>query len=270
MRSFRFLAALCAAPLFAATAPNALLDQVITLPEFQVFENRPLPLREKWSYAKVGNFEILSNTSERTTKRFAKDLSEFQIVLGIIAPEMLIKAEQPVMVVLCGKNSQFERFQVKSVIAPTRGQVTSLVRDSEIASIVVDFETRSVDETDAVPLAVSGGESWFSRWFSRDINTTDEFIRQYIHLSLSQLSPRPPAWVAEGLANIYSSIEYNNKWIEIGLPKSFINEVTSYSTGGYGMGGYTSNGFAIGPYGGGYGGSSGDYYSSGGSPYYGN
>ncbi len=263
MRTFRRLLAFIAAPVLSVAAPSA-LDEVISLPEFKVFEDRHLPEREKWDYARVGNFEILSNTSARTTKRFAKDLSEFQIVLGIVAPTMLIKAEQPVMVVLCAKNRQFERFQVKSAIASTGEQTTSLVRDGEIASIVVDFETRVVLESGGAPIA-GGGDGWFSGWFTRDINPTEEFIRQYIHLSLSQLSPRPPAWVAEGLANIYSNIDYNNKWIEIGQPRSFINEVTSYSSGYSGMGGYTSNGFPLGGSSQGYAG----YYNANGNEHYG-
>jgi hypothetical protein len=271
MRSLRLLAAALTVPLFSVAA-QLVTDDVISLPEFKVFEGSPLPAREKWDYGRVGSFEILSNTSPRTTKRFAKNLSEFQRVLGIVAPEMLIKAEQPVMVVLCARNTQFERFRVKSASTATDEQITSLVRDNEIASIVVDFETRAVRESGGGPIANVGGHA-FSGLFTREINTTEEFIRQYIHLSLSQLSPRPPAWVAEGLANIYSNIDYNNKWIEIGQPRSFINEVTYTSPGYSGIGGSnqdfagfhravgTDNYGTGGSYGGGYGPTRGESYT---------
>ncbi len=80
---------------------------------------RPLPPREEWTYVKVGNFEVLSSSSERITKQFVKDLHEFQIVLSIVSPRMPIQAELPVMVVLCGKRGQFDSFAAPSRIAAT-------------------------------------------------------------------------------------------------------------------------------------------------------
>lgn len=232
------LAAFAATPLLALAAPSA-LDNVIALPEFKVFDDRPLPAPEKWDYARVGNFEILSNTSPRVTKQFVKDLTDFQIILGIIAPSMLIRAEQPVMVVLCGRDNAFEKFEVKPMIRSTRGRGTSLVRDNEIASIVVDYQTRYIDDVSWASFPAAQGNSLFGWSGQQEIFPTEEFIRQYIHLSLSQLSPRPPAWVAEGLANIYGSIDYNNKWIEIGKPRAFIQEIYSNNS----FGGSFSNSF---------------------------
>jgi hypothetical protein len=256
MRALRLLAVTLTAPLLgfvaaAATSTPASgpLSEVISLPEFKVYEDRPLPAPEKWDYVRVGNFEILSNTWKSTTKRFARDLSEFQIILGIISPHMLIRAEQPVMVVLCGKNNSAAAFEVKAVIPSTRGRGTSLVRDNEIASIVVDYQTKTVPTEGVVPPELlGGGEPWYSDWFgTSEVHSSEEFMRQYIHLSLSQMNPRPPAWIAEGLANIYAAVDYNNKWIEIGKPRAFLREVyvsspfpslyNSYSNSGFYNGG---------------------------------
>ncbi len=213
------------------------LAEVIALPEFKVVSDRPLPPREEWKYVKLGNFEVLSSASERTTKEFVKDLREFQIVLSTVAPEMMIQAELPVMVVLCGKMGQFDRFEVKRATRSISGLGTSLVRDNEIASIVVDYTYRALgDEVDIM--------TSFGRFFGRkEVHTSQEFIRQYVHLALSRLTPRMPAWVAEGMANIYSDIDYNNKWIEVGMPKSFRNEYTmdygtNFAGGGFGGGGF--------------------------------
>lgn len=222
-RSFVVLFTLAAAGLRAQTSSP--LDDVISLPEFQVISERPLPPREDWSYVRLGNFEVLSSTSDRITKEFVKDLHDFQIVLSAVSRHMLIQAELPVMVVLCGKGSQFERFAVKSATPSMSGRGTSLVRDNEIASILVDYHARAFGEEIAIM------ES-FGRNFRgdlplvgrREIHTSEEFVRQYVHLSFSQITPRLPAWAAEGMANIYSDIEYNNKWIQVGLPKSFRNE----------------------------------------------
>jgi hypothetical protein len=246
-----------AAGLWAAAPGRTALDDVVALPEFQVISERPLPAREDWRYVKLGNFEVLSSTSERTTREFVKDLREFQLVLAAISRQMLIQAELPVMVVLCGHDGQFERFAAKPAVRSGRGRGTSLVRDNETAAIIIDYNRRwSGDEIAIMPPQDSLGRgerrgddvTWVAR---REVYTTQEFVRQYIHLALSQFNPRLPAWAAEGIANIYSDIEYTNKWIEVGLPKSFRNEYVvessfanlSSSFTGMDGGGYGSSSF---------------------------
>lgn len=210
------------------------LDEVVKLPEFKVATERPLPPREEWKYVRVANFEVLSSVSDRLTKQFVKDLREFQIVLGAVAPHMLIRAEQPVMVILCGKSGQFAKLTEKAENRSHRGRAAALVRDGEIASIVIDYQAHGTLEE----FTLFAGFNLFAR---QEVHTTSEFIRQYIHLALSQSSPRVPAWVAEGMANIYADIDYNNKWIEVGKPNSFRTEytVTSYGGGNFG-GSYAS------------------------------
>src|SRR4051812_2360481 len=108
-RHFRLLLAVLL-PAGLAAAESAALQEVVRLPEFQVFETRPLPPRESWDYVKVRNIEILSNVSARKTRQFARDLMRFQGMLEVVAPTMLIRAEQPVMIVLCSKTAQYEQF----------------------------------------------------------------------------------------------------------------------------------------------------------------
>jgi hypothetical protein len=218
MRSFIPLVLLASVPLLAAQTPAPLRD-VVSLPEFTVYADRPLPSAESWRYVRFENFEVLSNASARTTARFVKDLREFQIVLSIVSPMARIRSELPVTIVLCAKGNAFEQFAVKPTVRSLRGLGTTLLRDGEIATILVDYESQAVSE----PLAFYPFTEWVAE---RDVHASEEFFREYIHLALSQIQPRPPAWLAEGLANIYSRIEYTNKWIEVGLPKSFTNDFT--------------------------------------------
>lgn len=232
-RSLSRMALLAALPLsfFSLRAAPA-LDEVVKLPEFKVASERPLPPREEWKYVKVANFEVLSSVSDRLTKQFVKDLREFQIVLGAVAPHMLIRAEQPVMVILCGKSGQFAKLTEKVENRSERGRAAALVRDGEIASIVIDYQAHGAVEE----FTLWAGFNLFAR---QEVHTTSEFIRQYIHLALSQSTPRVPAWVAEGMANVYADIDYTNKWIEVGKPTSFRTEYTVSSGGSYG-GSYAS------------------------------
>ncbi|HEY1108963.1 MAG TPA: hypothetical protein VGE76_10030 [Opitutaceae bacterium] len=259
-RSLSRLVVLASLPLALVSArATTALEEVVKLPEFKVASERPLPKREEWRYVKVGNFEVISSTSDRITREFVKDLREFQIVLNEIAPYMLIRAEQPVMVVLCGKTGQFEQFATRPQVRSIRGRGTTLVRDGEIASIVVDYHHRELAEE----VMISSGLGRNSLGDMRaeedtmfrgrqEVHAVDEFIRQYVHLALGQMPTKLPAWFSEGIANIFSDIDYNNKWIEVGIPRSFRNEYVADSfTGSFPTGSsYFGDGFSRGGYGG--------------------
>ena len=49
-------------------APGALIE----LPKFEVKDSRLLPQPEKWLYAEIPNFEILSSISSRQTKQIGR------------------------------------------------------------------------------------------------------------------------------------------------------------------------------------------------------
>ncbi|MBL9186187.1 MAG: hypothetical protein JNK23_01780 [Opitutaceae bacterium] len=219
-----------AAPAALAAADSTALEQVVRLPEFRVFEQQPLPPRESWDYVKVGGLEILSNASAGTTKEFTRDLGRFLNMLQVAAPTMLIRAEQPVMIVLCGKGGQYERF-MRDASGPAR-RVTNVgfVRDVEIASIIVDYENKTVNVPGADVLSTGpNGElrplAATTLAGDRPARTMAEFSRQYVLLSLSEMKPRLPAWAAEGLAAVYGAIEYGDKWIEIGSPRLFARQI---------------------------------------------
>lgn len=217
----------CFLPAGLAAADSTALQEVVRLPEFKVFDSRPLPAREAWDYVKVGNIEILSNASARTTRQFARDLVRFQNMLQVVSPTMLIRAEHPVMIVLCGKGGDYDRFVRDAAAAARRVKNVSFVRDVEIASIIVDYESKTVAAPESVAFTTGpDGESRavpVSR--ERPALTMAEFSRQYVLLSLSEMKPRLPAWAAEGLATVYGAIEYTDKWIEIGSPRLFKREI---------------------------------------------
>ncbi len=226
---FRFLLTVLL-PAGLAAAESAALQEVVRLPEFQVFDTRPLPPRESWDYVKVRNIEILSNASARTTRQFARDLVRFQAMLEVVAPTMLIRAEQPVMIVLCGQTAQYEQFVRAAGANARRVANVAFVRDAEIASIIVNYGRRTGTEPD-VDLVATGPTGMPRPATATQLSgelparTMAEFSRQYVLLSLSEMKPRLPAWAAEGLATAYGAIEYSDKWIEIGSPELFARQI---------------------------------------------
>jgi hypothetical protein len=230
LTAWKLLLALLVPAGLAAADSAAALQDVVRLPEFKVFDTRPLPPRESWDYVKIRNIEILSNASPGRTRQFARDLVHFQEMLEIVAPTMVIRAEQPVMIVLCGKGSQYEKFVREGGAAAGRFKNVTFVRDAEIASMVLDYENTNISDGGADALLQGPhGElqsvSSTSMSGERPARTMAEFSRQYVLLSLSEMKPRLPAWAAEGLAAVYGAIEYGDKWIEIGSPQLFARQL---------------------------------------------
>ncbi len=220
-------------PASLAAADSGTLQDVVRLPEFRVFETQPLPPRESWDFVQVGHLEILSSASAAVTKRFARDLARFQNMLQVAAPTMLIRAEQPVMIVLCGKDGQYERFVRPADRTTRRISNVSFVRDVEIASIVVDYAPGAAVTRGTGPALVDAAGNLRSAATLPLIGevparTMAEFSRQYVLLSLSEMQPRLPAWAAEGLATVYGAIEYSDKWIEIGSPHLFARQIEEH------------------------------------------
>ena len=58
----------------------------IELPEVVVSESRAVPPRESWRYSQIPDFEILSDASDRATRRLVRDLEDFQKAVAIVWP----------------------------------------------------------------------------------------------------------------------------------------------------------------------------------------
>jgi hypothetical protein len=85
---------------------------VIELPKFEVTDSRLLPPKEKWLYAEVPGFEILSQISERESKRFVRDFMLLQEVVNVIMPGLNQGfVPVPTALILCGARGKgFDQF----------------------------------------------------------------------------------------------------------------------------------------------------------------
>ncbi len=184
------------APVPAAPGP------IVELPKFEVTDSRILPPPEKWHYAAIPGFEVLSNISERETKRFVRDFLLLQDALGVLMPGLSRgNVTVPTSLLLCGRGDGFNRF-----LPVDRGEdayrTNSLFFDDpERGAIVVDFALGelALDATTTV-------ESDPYRGFYK------EYFR---HLIRHQIS-HPPAWLEEGLVQMFSAIDFDQKSITFG------------------------------------------------------
>jgi hypothetical protein len=183
-----------------ATALEPPVGPIIELPKFEVTDSRLLPPPEKWRYAAIPGFEVLSNVSERETKRFVQDFLLLQEAVNVIMPGLRGGGVSvPTSLIIAGRGDGFNRF-VPTDRGDDRYRTNSLFFDDpERGAIVVDFAQSELLLED---------------------NTTQEsdpyraFYREYFRFLIRRMAgQKPPAWFEEGLVQLFSSIDFTKKWI---------------------------------------------------------
>jgi hypothetical protein len=185
-------------PPAAAALPTA-DEPPIELPIFEVTDSRVLPPPERWHYAAIPGFEILSNISERETKRFVRDFLLLQEAVTVLMPALThTEVAVPASLLLCGGGNGFNRFMPVDRGDDIYRTNSLFFDDPERAAIVVDFALSELQ---------------------LDVTTTVEadpyrgFYREYFRHLIRHQVGHPPAWFEEGLVQLFSAIDFNKKWI---------------------------------------------------------
>ena len=187
---------------FGADAPVVVPvpGEIVELPKFEVTDSRVLPPPEKWHYATIPGFEILSNISERETKRFVNDFLLLQSAIGELMPGLnRTNVTVPTSLILCGRGNGFNRFMPDDRGDDLYRTNSLFFADSERGAIIVDFAL---------------GELFVDADRSIEADPYRGFYKEYFrHLIRHQMGRRPPAWFEEGLVQMFSAIDFNKKWI---------------------------------------------------------
>ena len=177
---------------------------IIELPKFEVTDSRLLPPPEKWYYAEIPGFEILSSLSKRATQRFVNDFLLLQAAMNVIMPGLRAgPIEVPTSLILTGRGDDFDRFMPSDRGDDRYRTNTLFFRDDERGAIVVDFQLAELLLEDSTTL-----ESDPYRGFYR------EYFRFIIRRNTTQ---KPPAWFEEGLVQLFASIEFQKKWVNFAM-----------------------------------------------------
>ena len=184
----------------AAVIPAVAEQPIIELPKFEVTDSRVLPAPEKWRYAAIPGFEVLSSSSVRATTRFVKDFFLLQAAINEIMPGFRRSdVAVPSSLILAGGGKGFDRF-LPTQREEERYRTNSLFFDDpERGAIVVDFALGELQLED---------------------NTTEEadpyrgFYKEYFrYLIRKQMNGKAPPWFEEGLVQLFASIDVSKKWI---------------------------------------------------------
>jgi len=193
---------------------------IVTLPVFNVTGERLLPPPESWRHGEIPGFEILSNDSDRNTRRLIQRFQEFQQALSVIWPGVDERISAPTTIVVCGKLGSFAEFRPSDEPDTRLGATSRYYRDADSAVIIVDSNTTFLDLNpyrDEVSVTDYGEDTVPD--FSEpviEVSARTEMFREFVLFQLKGLGPRLPAWFEAGLAELVVSTDISPKRIVFG------------------------------------------------------
>jgi hypothetical protein len=184
-----------------AAEPAAPGGIVIELPKFEVTDSRLLPPQEKWLYAEIPGFEILSRISERESKRFVRDFLLLQSVITEIMPGLLRgQTPVPTLLILCGARGKgFDEFLPTELSDERYGTNSLFFKSPERSAIVIDFALDELDVGAETRLEADPYRAFYAAYFR--------------FLIRRQVGDKAPPWFEEGLVQLFAATEFDKKTI---------------------------------------------------------
>lgn len=184
-----------------ATSSVPVTGPVIELPKFEVTDSRLLPPIESWRYAEIPGFEILSQVSERETKRFVRDFLLLQEVIQEIMPALLRgQTPVPTALILCsGRGKGFDEFVPFDQAGERYGKNSLFFATPERSGIVIDFALTELQVEADTRLEADPYRAFYAAYFH--------------FLLRRQLGDKAPPWFEEGLVQLFAATEFDRKTI---------------------------------------------------------
>ncbi len=213
MKQLVALALLLVVPAGALVAQDnnpAPADRVVELPKFVVTDSRDLPPPEAWRYATIPGFEILTNASDKATQRLVRDFEMFRQALSYVWP-VQERVAQNTSLILCGRGGKFDAFLPAGKTVVDSGTASLFLRKGNHAAIVIDLQatTLNVLNVDDSNDAATGTDSGLI-----SVEHDKQLYREYVRYLMSQMQPRSPAWLEEGLSQIFMKMQFDKRYIE--------------------------------------------------------
>lgn len=230
------------APELAAQAPTP--QTVLELPTYTVTTERELPPPERWYYAQIEGFEVLSDVSDRSTRRLVNDFQRFGYALNLIWPGMRPIGATGISLIICRQRQMFQTFLPESLLRSGRPITSFHLRTREHATIVLDCQTKILNlpeaaDTPVAPAAAIGADP-DSTAESADagpnqgvaVDSYQQLYREYLRLLFAARPAPPPAWLSEGLTQLLMNLRITGTEISVGRvedPNAKENRTTAAS-----------------------------------------
>ena len=153
----------------------------------------PSAAKETWTSVRSQNFHLVGNASEKDVRQVATRLEQFRLAFSRIFKRAKLQDSVPTTVLVFKDESSYKPFN-------PRRSAGYFQAGEDVNYITLTAEARSAADS---PYAV--------------------IFHEYVHLLVkNNISPNAPAWVNEGLAELYSNLEVakDGKSADIGKPIS--------------------------------------------------
>jgi hypothetical protein len=215
------LLALLGLPLWAAPAKSLdVSDEApIELPKYVVTESQVMPPQEPWRHAEFPGFEVLTNASDHDTQRLVREFRLFQTAVSVIWPIAQARTALPTTLILCGRRNAFDAFMPDEKSSAGRGMASLFLADKEQAAIVLDLQASTLNlssfDLNGSPAVDTSSDDATSPSINNGfrVDYYKQLQREYVHYLLGRSEPRPPAWLEEGLSQLFMSMQYDRKTI---------------------------------------------------------
>jgi hypothetical protein len=209
-------------------AASAATEKAILLPDFPVTEKMKLRPEEKWLVGELGGFVIFSEASEKKTRDYVGQLYQFHQAFTSLFPKANVAAKNKVTLVLCDSSDKFSALAPKLRERTDQAQASCTASDDYETFMLINLDVNSLQvNTPGGTLGAMETEDGLSPDDPTAASTVDRNMlvrREYLHLILSRIQPRSPAWLEEGVALFFSSMKVNEKTITYAkLDKEFLN-----------------------------------------------
>ena len=221
-----FRPAVLAASCLALISGSGLAAQEapIELPKYTVTTERDLPPPEEWFYARVEGFEVLSNATAPDTRRLLNDFQRFGYSLNLIWPGLRLTGAASASLIICGRKEKFEEFLPDSLRKSERASTSFHLRARDQGAIVLDYQTKVLnlagveDEPGAAPTAPDSADepsgSTHPQGFA--VDSYQQLYREYLRFLLSARAVPQPAWLTEGLSQLFMKLHITETEISVG------------------------------------------------------
>lgn len=195
---------------FAAPA-KAVPGDIVDLPEFRITEGRVLPREESWRYGTMPGFEILSNATDDRTAALLRDFQVFTYAVGLVWKTPPRTATTPITLIVCGADNRFDAFKPVNPQVGEHESTSLLYFDRERAALVLDFQKKVV-RIHQIQAHDDGDDRT-----RIEVEHDKQLYREYARFLLGQSSPRPAAWVEEGIAQLIMHMKISPTRVQVGV-----------------------------------------------------
>jgi hypothetical protein len=187
---------------FVHCAGQPAAEPVVELPPMVVEERSSVP----WLYVRADDAEYLSRCSAATTRAYSEmRRSRLQWLRALFPEALFLRMDVPVTTVL------FSQTVKAGNSAEVLGEVINLNKQRGVTGGFVGSVTApnmALNDLDAVAIFASINEATFDH---RQLTISSDYVR----FLLETRRPELPAWLREGMLNVYDDIEFTEKPITL-------------------------------------------------------